>query len=183
MFKQFIIALGALVAATAFAAVDVNKASQAELESIKGIGPTISTQIRGERQKGPFKDWSDLTTPVKGVGRRAPASSRRTASAPTAPPSPAPRRGAQPLPPRPRRPRARRRRRMPPPACRRRSSAGYSARGASACSATLPAGAPLSWLGAPPVCEVASAAQPKKARTSSHRAIVSRTPRAISSRV
>ena len=40
MFKQFVIALGALVAATAFAAVDVNKASQAELESIKGIGPT-----------------------------------------------------------------------------------------------------------------------------------------------
>ena len=68
MFKQFIIVLGALVAATAFAAVDINKASQAELESIKGIGPTLSTQILGERQKGPFKDWNDLTTRVKGVG-------------------------------------------------------------------------------------------------------------------
>ena len=68
MFKQFIVALGALVAATAFAAVDVNKADQAELESIKGIGPTISTQILGERKKAPFKDWSDLTTRVKGVG-------------------------------------------------------------------------------------------------------------------
>ena len=54
--------------ATAFAAVDVNKASQAELESIKGIGPTNSAQILGERQKAPFKDWSDLTTRVKGVG-------------------------------------------------------------------------------------------------------------------
>ena len=68
MFKQIIIALGALVAATAFAAVDVNKASQAELESIKGIGPTLSAQILGERQKAPFKDWSDLTPRVKGVG-------------------------------------------------------------------------------------------------------------------
>ena len=68
MFKQIILALGALVAATAFAAVDVNKASQAELESIKGIGPTISAQILGERQKAPFKDWNDLTTRVKGVG-------------------------------------------------------------------------------------------------------------------
>jgi competence protein ComEA len=68
MFKQFIVALGALVAATAFAAVDVNKADQAELESVKGIGPTISTQIVGERKKGPFKDWNDLTTRVKGVG-------------------------------------------------------------------------------------------------------------------
>ena len=68
MFKQIIIALGALVAATAFAAVDVNKASQAELESIKGIGPTTSAQILGERQKAPFKDWNDLSTRVKGVG-------------------------------------------------------------------------------------------------------------------
>ena len=68
MIKQVIIALGALVAAAAFAAVDVNKASQAELESIKGIGPTTSAQILGERQKAPFKDWQDLTTRVKGVG-------------------------------------------------------------------------------------------------------------------
>jgi competence protein ComEA len=68
MFKQLIVALGALIAATAFAAVDVNKADQAELESIKGIGPTISTQILGERKKAPFKDWNDLTTRVKGVG-------------------------------------------------------------------------------------------------------------------
>jgi competence protein ComEA len=68
MFKQFIIALGAFVAATAFAAVDVNKASLADLESIKGIGPTTSAQILGERQKAPFKGWNDLTTRVKGVG-------------------------------------------------------------------------------------------------------------------
>jgi competence protein ComEA len=67
MFKQFIVALGALIAATAFAAVDANKADQAELESIKGIGPTLSAQIIGERKKAPFKDWNDLTTRVKGV--------------------------------------------------------------------------------------------------------------------
>lgn len=68
MFKKLIAALGALVVVTAFAAVDVNKADQAGLESIKGIGPTLSTQILDERKKGPFKDWSDLTTRVKGVG-------------------------------------------------------------------------------------------------------------------
>jgi len=68
MFKQLIVALAALIAATAFAAVDVNKADQAELESVKGIGPTLSTQILGERKKAPFKDWNDLTTRVKGVG-------------------------------------------------------------------------------------------------------------------
>jgi competence protein ComEA len=71
MFKQIILALGALVAATAFAAVDINKASQAELESVKGIGPSLSTKIMSERQKAPFKDWNDLTTRVKGVGDSA----------------------------------------------------------------------------------------------------------------
>ena len=39
MFKKLFAALAALLAAAAFAAVDVNKATQAELESIKGIGP------------------------------------------------------------------------------------------------------------------------------------------------
>ena len=69
MFKQAILALGALVfAATAFAAVDINKASQAELEAIKGIGPSMSTKMIDERKKAPFKDWNDLTSRVKGVG-------------------------------------------------------------------------------------------------------------------
>jgi len=68
MFKQIILALGALVAATAFAAVDINKASQAELEAVKGIGPSMAAKILSERQKAPFKDWNDVTTRVKGVG-------------------------------------------------------------------------------------------------------------------
>ena len=71
MFKKIVLALGALVAATAFAAVDINKASQAELESVKGIGPSLSTKIMSERQKAPFKDWNDLTTRVSGVGDAA----------------------------------------------------------------------------------------------------------------
>ena len=68
MFKRLLAALFALIAATAFAAVDVNKASQAELESVKGIGPAISGKILDERKKGNFKDWPDLVERVKGVG-------------------------------------------------------------------------------------------------------------------
>lgn len=60
--------LAALSAAAAFAAVDVNKATQAELESIKGIGPAMSTRILDARKTGAFKDWSDLSTRVKGIG-------------------------------------------------------------------------------------------------------------------
>lgn len=58
----------ALCATVAFAAVDVNKADQGELESVKGIGPGLSTRLLDERQKAPFKDWSDLIDRIKGVG-------------------------------------------------------------------------------------------------------------------
>jgi competence protein ComEA len=68
MFKKLIAALAMLIATTAFAAVDANKATQAELESIKGIGPVISTLIIDERKKGSFKDWNDMVVRVKGVG-------------------------------------------------------------------------------------------------------------------
>ena len=68
MIKRLLAALFALIAATAFAAVDVNKATQAELDSIKGIGPAIATKILDERKKGNFKDWPDLVGRVSGVG-------------------------------------------------------------------------------------------------------------------
>jgi competence protein ComEA len=68
MFKKFLAALAAFVALSAFAAVDANKGTQAELESIKGIGPVISTLIINERKKGDFKDWNDMVVRVKGVG-------------------------------------------------------------------------------------------------------------------
>jgi competence protein ComEA len=58
----------ALMAATAFAAVDVNKATMADLDGIKGIGPGISAKILDERKKGNFKDWNDLVERVKGIG-------------------------------------------------------------------------------------------------------------------
>lgn len=68
MIKKLFAAILALLAAAAFAAVDVNKATQADLESIKGIGPVIATKILDERKKASFKDWDDMVTRVKGVG-------------------------------------------------------------------------------------------------------------------
>lgn len=69
MFKRLSFALLSLVlASSAFAAIDINKADQAQLESIKGIGPAMSTRILDERKKGPFKDWNDVKLRVKGVG-------------------------------------------------------------------------------------------------------------------
>lgn len=56
------------VALNAFAAVDVNRASRAELESVKGIGPGLSAKIMKARETGAFKDWSDFAQRVGGVG-------------------------------------------------------------------------------------------------------------------
>lgn len=68
MIKKLLAVLLAFFAAAAFAAVDVNKADQAALDSVKGIGPAIATKIIDERKKGAFKDWADFIARVKGVG-------------------------------------------------------------------------------------------------------------------
>jgi competence protein ComEA len=57
-----------LLSMSAWAAVDVNKATQADLETVKGIGPAIAGKIMDERKKGAFKDWPDLIERVKGIG-------------------------------------------------------------------------------------------------------------------
>ena len=70
MIKKLLAAMLALFAAVAFAAVDVNKATPAELDGVKGIGPAIAGKIVEERSKGSFKDWQDFIDRVKGVGEK-----------------------------------------------------------------------------------------------------------------
>src|ERR1700757_4066124 len=54
------------------AAVEVNTADQAALESVKGIGPVHAKAIIDERTKnGPFKDADDLAARVKGIGAKS----------------------------------------------------------------------------------------------------------------
>jgi competence protein ComEA len=68
MFKKIAIFVTLFSAAACFAAVEVNKAGAADLDSIKGIGPAMSGKILTERKKGEFKDWTDLVDRVSGVG-------------------------------------------------------------------------------------------------------------------
>jgi competence protein ComEA len=71
MFKKIVFAIAAFAATAgiAFAAVDLNKADQAALDSVKGIGPKMSKTILDERKKGgDFKDWDDFEKRVKGIG-------------------------------------------------------------------------------------------------------------------
>lgn len=68
MIRSLIATLLAAFAFTAFAAVDANRASRAELETVKGIGPGLSGKILEARKSGDFKNWGDLVERVGGVG-------------------------------------------------------------------------------------------------------------------
>ena len=68
MIRNFLALLLAVFALNAFAAIDVNQASQAELETVKGIGPGLSAKILKARQASTFKNWDDLVDRVGGVG-------------------------------------------------------------------------------------------------------------------
>jgi competence protein ComEA len=71
MLKKILAVMVMMYAAIAFAAVDVNKATAAELDGIKGVGPAISAKILAEKKKGgDFKNWEDLVTRVKGIGEK-----------------------------------------------------------------------------------------------------------------
>ncbi|MDM0104463.1 helix-hairpin-helix domain-containing protein [Variovorax sp. J22R24] len=71
MLKKILAVSAMLFAAASWAAVDANKASDAELDSIKGIGPALSKRIVEERKQGEFKDWPDFMSRVKGVKEKA----------------------------------------------------------------------------------------------------------------
>ena len=48
-------------------ALEINLASEAELDSVRGMGPAMSRAILAERQRKPFADWADLMRRVKGI--------------------------------------------------------------------------------------------------------------------
>ncbi|MYM37473.1 helix-hairpin-helix domain-containing protein [Duganella sp. FT50W] len=72
MYKKLLLALAALMASMTFAwaQVDVNKADEAALDGIRGLGPAKTKAILEERKKGEFKDWSDFEARVKGIGAK-----------------------------------------------------------------------------------------------------------------
>lgn len=66
IFLIFIIFFGLNL--TASAGVDINTASQTELESVRGLGPVKAKAIIEYREKyGTFRSVNDLTN-VKGIG-------------------------------------------------------------------------------------------------------------------
>jgi competence protein ComEA len=48
-------------------ALDVNTANEAELDSVRGLGPSSTARILAAREQGLFKDWADFMLRVKGI--------------------------------------------------------------------------------------------------------------------
>lgn len=60
----------ALALALPCRALELNNASAAELDGLRGVGPGLSTPMLEERAKAPFRDWADFMARIKGIGPR-----------------------------------------------------------------------------------------------------------------
>jgi len=50
-------------------ALDINQASEAELDGLRGLGPAFTRRVMAQRDIRPFTDWPDLMRRVAGMGR------------------------------------------------------------------------------------------------------------------
>lgn len=67
MLKKWV--TGALICAhLSVFALEINQASEAELDSIKGMGPAMTRKVLNARNEKPFINWKDLMSRVVGIG-------------------------------------------------------------------------------------------------------------------
>jgi competence protein ComEA len=49
-------------------ALEINQASEAELDGLRGIGPPFTRRLLAAREQALFVNWQDLRARVKGMG-------------------------------------------------------------------------------------------------------------------
>ncbi len=59
-----------LVFASRLWALEINQATEAELDNLRGLGPAFTRRVMAARSQQPFKDWPDLMRRVSGMGPR-----------------------------------------------------------------------------------------------------------------
>lgn len=69
--KRALVAILLTLSGALWAGVEVNTATEAELDSVKGLGPSSTARILKEREKGSFTSWMDLRARVKGFKEAA----------------------------------------------------------------------------------------------------------------
>jgi competence protein ComEA len=65
--RGFLCGVVAMMSCQIALALDINQANEAELDSVKGMGPALSAKVLKARSQGAFKDWQDLMQRVSGV--------------------------------------------------------------------------------------------------------------------
>lgn len=67
LFRKPLLCIAAVLWSLCAHAVEVNTANEAELDSVRGLGPASTGRILKAREAGPFADWQDLMRRVKGI--------------------------------------------------------------------------------------------------------------------
>ena len=60
--------LSCLALSGASLALDIESAREMDLDGLRGLGPATTRQILHERERAPFRDWTDLQRRVRGLG-------------------------------------------------------------------------------------------------------------------
>lgn len=72
--KTAAVLVAGLFAGLSWAQIELNTASEIDLDGLKGVGPSLTRQVLHERQKGAFADWPDVMQRIKGIGPKKAAS-------------------------------------------------------------------------------------------------------------
>jgi competence protein ComEA len=67
---RHLIGLFILVCCPHLWALEINQATEAELDNLRGLGPAFTRRVMAARSQQPFKDWPDLMRRVSGMGPR-----------------------------------------------------------------------------------------------------------------
>jgi competence protein ComEA len=67
--RRWLIGLSCWVICAAGSALEINQANEAELDSLKGMGPALSRHVLKARAEGEFQSWADVLQRVSGMGR------------------------------------------------------------------------------------------------------------------
>ena len=50
-------------------ALELNQANEAELDGLRGMGPSLTRKVLAARALRPFSDWADFRQRVSGIGQ------------------------------------------------------------------------------------------------------------------
>jgi len=67
--QRILVGFGCWVVCAAAPALEINQANEAELDSLKGMGPTLSRHVLKARAEGEFQSWADVFKRVAGMGQ------------------------------------------------------------------------------------------------------------------